>query len=159
MLVLAHRAFDRLDPQGTNLVDPQQILLQYDAAKHPDVTMGNRKADEVLQELLDTFDVGGVVAGKITRDEFVTYYHNLAAALQDDDYLEIVLRRTWHIGDDVGLTKLLDRKSQQQEQAGRNSDSGGKVLGRIKEAQDFSEEYWGVGNNQNAGVSRPATSG
>eukprot|EP01039_Chlorochromonas_danica_P002309 gene2309-2530_t len=48
--------------------------------------------------------------------------------------------------------------SQQQEQAGRNSDSGGKVLGRIKEAQEFSEEYWGVGNNQNAGVSRPTTS-
>eukprot|EP00981_Chlorochromonas_danica_P005725 scaffold1182_cov229-Ochromonas_danica.AAC.1 len=158
LLVLAHRAFDHLDPQGTNLIDPQQILLQYDAAKHPDVTMGKRKADEVLQELLDTFDVGAVVAGKITRDEFATYYHNLAAASQDDDYLEIVLRRTWHIGDDVGLTKLLDRKSQQQEQAGRNSDSGGKVLGRIKEAQEFSEEYWGVGNNQNAGVSRPTTS-
>lgn len=154
LLVLAHQAFDRVDPAGRNMIDPQDMLLNYDATRHPDVATGQRTAEDVMQELLDTFDVGAVTAGKITRDEFINYYHNISAALRDDDYLEIILRRTWHIGDDVGLTKLMQQKEKQA------AASGGKVMGRIKEAQNFNGEYWGADTNpgQQDSARRPNTS-
>ncbi len=152
LLVLAHQAFDRLDPAGRNMIDPQDLLLKFDATKHPDVATRQRTAEEVLQELLDNFDVGAVAAGKITRDEFINYYHNIAAALQDDDYLEIILRRTWHIGDEIALPKLLQQKELMQQQ--QLAINGGKVMNRIKQAQEFSGGYW----DQTDSARRPSSS-
>ena len=48
-------------------------------------------------QFLDTFDVGGVHDGKVTKDEFVNYYNNVSASVDDDDYFELMIRNTWHI--------------------------------------------------------------
>ena len=66
------------------------MLRGFDAARHPAVVAGRRSADEVYREFLDTFDVGGVVDGKVTRAEFDHYYHNVSCSIDDDDYFDEV---------------------------------------------------------------------
>lgn len=55
---LVNQAFNVLDKNGNGIVDPDDIIGSYDASCHPDVKSGKKTANEVLRELLDTFDVG-----------------------------------------------------------------------------------------------------
>ena len=50
----------------------------------------------------DTFDVGGVHDGKVTKDEWKTYYDNVSMSIDDDDYFELMIRNTWHISGGEG---------------------------------------------------------
>ena len=165
--MLVHQVFDRLDPYGQNEVDPQDLILNFDATRHPDVSAGARNADDVVKEFLETFDVGGVVPGKITRDEFVNYYHNIAASINEDDYMELIIRRTWRLGADPALLKkqqavLLQEFQAQQKALGDMQRKGSKsglsessVTNRIKNAQTFGQEHW----NGNSAPVRPNTAG
>ena len=99
---LVDQAFDVLDRDGNGAVEPEDIINCYDASKHPDVLAGKRSPDEVLREFLDTFDVGGVVDGKVTRPEFENYYSNISASIDDDDYFELMIRNAWHISGGEG---------------------------------------------------------
>jgi Ca2+-binding EF-hand superfamily protein len=103
---LVNLAFDTLDRAGKGLVTPEDIVGVYDASKHPDVVSGQRSAADVLREFLDTFDVGGIVDGKVTRQEFENYYSNLSAGIEDDQYFEFMIRRAWNLGNgDVEAAK------------------------------------------------------
>ena len=99
LLVLVHQIFDLLDEQGIDAVDPSTLIAHYDADRHPQVLSRQKSADQVMQEFLDTFDVGGASPGMVTRDEFVRYYTNLSASYSDDgeEYFETILRGVWHM--------------------------------------------------------------
>ena len=99
---LVGQAFERLDKDGSGVIEPDEIVDAYDASKHPDVLSGRKTAGEVLGEFLDTFDVGGVHDGKVTRDEFANYYANVSANIDDDDYFELMMRNAWHISGGEG---------------------------------------------------------
>lgn len=99
---LVNMAFDVLDIDGNGVLEPNDIAGKYDASKHPDVLSGKRTPDEILREFLDTFDVGGVVDGKVTRQEFENYYHNLSASIDNEDYFELMIRNAWHISGGEG---------------------------------------------------------
>ena len=99
---LIHMAFDRLDVSGDGNIDGDEISKCYDASKHPEVISGQKTETEVLEEFLSTFDVGGEVDGKVTRDEFVNYYHNLSASIDNDDYFELMIRNAWHLSGGEG---------------------------------------------------------
>ena len=96
------QAFERLDKDGSGVIEPDDIVDAYDASKHPDVISGKKTANDVYREFLDTFDVGGVHDGKVTRDEFVNYYDNVSACIDDDDYFELMIRNAWHISGGEG---------------------------------------------------------
>jgi hypothetical protein len=157
-----HQAFDRMDSGGKNVIAPQNLVSNFAAARHPDVAAGVRTSDEVMQEFLDTFDVGGVEPGKITREEFVTYYHNLIAAVNDDSYMELVVRRTWGLGEDPNVAEFREKQIVEDfKQANHPVSSSGHntpktssgVFGRIRSAKSFGEENWGESS------ARPTTSG
>lgn len=95
-------AFNVLDRDGSGEVEPEEIMSCYDASKHPDVLAGKKTAGEILQEFLDTFDVGGVKDGKVTRQEFENYYANLSASIDNEDYFELMIRNAWHISGGQG---------------------------------------------------------
>jgi hypothetical protein len=71
-----------------------------------------KTAEQVQREFLDTFDVGGVRPGLITREEFVRYYTNISASINDDDYFELMLRKVWHINEQVSAESLAAYKNQ-----------------------------------------------
>ena len=76
-LDLVEQAFAFLDTEGDGLIDADTLATMFDASNHPDVLGRKRTVEEVQNEFLNTFDVGGVVENMVTRPEFVTYYTNL----------------------------------------------------------------------------------
>ena len=94
--------FSRLDTDGSGAIEPSEVVSKYDASKHPDVISGKKTSDEVLREFLDTFDVGGVIDGKVTAREFETYYHSVSSSIDDDDHFELMLRNAWHLAGGEG---------------------------------------------------------
>jgi calcyphosin len=99
---LVHLAFNKIDKDKNGVLEPDDIIGTYDASRHPDVLAGKRTANEVLREFLDTFDIGGVVDGKVTKEEFVNYYANIGASIDSDDYFELMIRNAWHISGGQG---------------------------------------------------------
>jgi Ca2+-binding EF-hand superfamily protein len=95
-------AFDVIDKDHDGEVDPEDLVGCYNASKHPDVLAGKRTEDEILREFLDTFDVGGVKDGVVTRDEFENYYANISASIDNEDYFELMIRNAWHISGGEG---------------------------------------------------------
>ena len=47
-------------------------------------------------------DVGGEVDGKVTRQEFINYYSNISASIDNEDYFELMIRNAWHISGGEG---------------------------------------------------------
>ena len=95
-------AFDKLDKDGSGLIEPADLIGVYDTTHHPDVISRKKTSQQVLREFLDGFDVGGVVDGMITREEFMNYYHNMSASIDDDNYFELMIRNAWHISGGEG---------------------------------------------------------
>ena len=103
-LDLVNKAFDIIDKDGSGIVEPKEIMDCYDAKMHPDVKAGKKTEDQVLREFLSTFDVGGVVDGMVTREEFQNYYTNIGANIDRDDYFELMMRNAWHISGGKGAS-------------------------------------------------------
>jgi Ca2+-binding EF-hand superfamily protein len=102
-LRLVQTAFHKLDKDGDGAVDASEIASLYDASKHPDVLSNKRTTEDIYTEFLDTFDVGGVHDGKVTLQEFVNYYTNLSASIDNEDYFELMIRNAWHISGGEGM--------------------------------------------------------
>ena len=83
-------------------MDGTEIAKFYDASRHPDVISGKRNAESIMDEFLTTFDVGGTIDGKVTREEFVNYYSNVSASIDNEDYFELMIRNAWHISGGEG---------------------------------------------------------
>ena len=60
------------------------------------------RSHQVLNGFLETFEVGGVVDGKVTLQEFVNYYQRVSSSIDDDDYFELMMRNAWHISGGEG---------------------------------------------------------
>jgi hypothetical protein len=95
-------AFSKLDIDGNGIVDGTEVAKKYDASKHPDVLNGRKTEKDILTEFLETFDVGGVKDGMVTQQEFINYYTNLGANIDNDDYFELMIRNAWHISGGEG---------------------------------------------------------
>ncbi|RYH20192.1 hypothetical protein EON65_24245 [archaeon] len=94
-------AFERLDADKSGVIELSDIQSKYDASKHPDVISGKRTTAQVLSEFLDTFDTEEK-DGKVTPSEFCTYYSNVSASIDNDDYFELMIRNAWHISGGEG---------------------------------------------------------
>ena len=100
--MLVNMAFDLLDKDGSNQIDPLDLVGVYDTSKHPDVISRKKTTQEVLRDFLDGFDIGGDVDGMVTRQEFENYYANVSASIDDEQYFELMIRNAWHISGGEG---------------------------------------------------------
>lgn len=99
-LILVKQAFAKLDIGGDGAIDAGKVAAQFDAASAPDVISGRSSAEEARIEFLETFDVGGEIEGMVTLSEFINYYTNIGACVDNDDYFEMMIRTAWHLGGD-----------------------------------------------------------
>ena len=76
-LSLVRRAFATLDTNGDGALDIPAVAGNYNALQHPEVLNGRLTARQALALFLDTFDAGGEIDGKVTKNEFITYYTNV----------------------------------------------------------------------------------
>lgn len=96
------QAFRKLDKDGSGIVDIDDIKGVYNAGKHPDVKSGKKSEDQILCEFLDTFEMHynmehGTKDRKITGEEFVDYYSNVSASIDDDDYFDLMITNAWNL--------------------------------------------------------------
>jgi Ca2+-binding EF-hand superfamily protein len=100
---LVERAYKVLDKNGNGIIDIEDIKGVYNASKHPDVTAGKKTEDQILLEFLETFEThhnvlnDGHPDGQITMEEFVEYYTNIAASIDNDEYFALMMNNAWNL--------------------------------------------------------------
>lgn len=57
---------------------------------------GKRTEDDILGEFLETFEMhhnlkGGIRDQNVTREEFLEYYNNVSANIDNDQYFELMI--------------------------------------------------------------------
>ena len=79
----------------------------YNASNHPDVKSGKKTEDEVLLDFLETFEVHRSLSrgdkasakgdGKVSINEFMDYYSNVSASIDDDEYFNLMMTNAWNL--------------------------------------------------------------
>lgn len=104
---LAELAFNKLDKDGSGILEVSDVKGTYNAKNHPDVKAGRKTEDDVLGDFLETFEMhlnlgGGSRDRKITKEEFMEYYNNVSASIDDDRYFEVMMTNAWKLqGEDL----------------------------------------------------------
>ncbi len=93
---LVRMAYDKLDVNKDGLVKLDDIAQIYDASHHPEVINGKKTAMDVYREFMtqwDTQEKDGIV----TFDEFVDYYTDISASIDDDEYFQLMIKQAWKL--------------------------------------------------------------
>lgn len=100
---LVDLAWNRLDRDQNGVIDIDDLRGVYSASKHPDVKSGRKTEDAVLNEFLDTFEIHHNMSSnltgdrKVTKEEFLEYYSNVASSIEDDAYFEVMMNNAWRL--------------------------------------------------------------
>lgn len=75
----------------------------YNASRHPDVLQGKKTEDQILHEFLETFETAHSMRNNatpnhvVTKDEFIEYYNNISASIDDDNYFVLMINNAWKL--------------------------------------------------------------
>lgn len=100
---LVRKAFEKLDKNSNGLIELDDIKGVYNAKFHPEVKAGKKTEDEVLYEFLDTFELHHSIKNPKDKDrqinmkEFVEYYNNVSASIDNDQYFELMMTNAWNL--------------------------------------------------------------
>lgn len=89
---LVERAFAKLDRDGSGVIEVQDLIGVYNAKKHPAVLEGRKTEEQVLGEFLETFETHHNTMHdnerdfRVSQEEFIEYYANVSASIDDDMY-------------------------------------------------------------------------
>ncbi|KAH9133797.1 hypothetical protein LEN26_007000 [Aphanomyces euteiches] len=100
-LSMIEMAFQKLDRTHDGQVTIDDLRNVYDVSKHPEFIQGIKSKDVILAEFLSQWDIKDH-DGIITMDEFVEYYRNVSASIDDDNYFELMIRNAWHLSGGKG---------------------------------------------------------
>jgi Ca2+-binding EF-hand superfamily protein len=99
------KAFNKLDKDGSSIIDIRDITSVYNAKNHPDVKTGKKTEQEVLSEFLDTFELHHALKNpqdkdrQISLQEFTEYYTNISSTIENDEYFELMITNAWNLND------------------------------------------------------------
>jgi Ca2+-binding EF-hand superfamily protein len=60
---LVNKAFDKLDADGSGILDISDVKRFYNATNHPDVRLGKKTEEDILEEFLETFETHHALEG------------------------------------------------------------------------------------------------
>ena len=101
------RAFKKLDRDGSGVIEIQDLEGIYNGKKHPAVVEGRKTEQQVLGEFLETFEShhnimnGNTNDGEVTMEEFLEYYTNVSASIDDDMYFASMMNAAWNLQGDA----------------------------------------------------------
>lgn len=101
---LIRLAFQQLDRTKDGVVTLEDIEDVYDTSYHPDVRSGKLTHAEALRDFMaqwDTIEQDGIV----TEEEFLEYYKNVSASIDNDDMFELMIRNSWRISGGSGWSE------------------------------------------------------
>ena len=100
------RAFKKLDKDGNGWIDINDVKGVYDGKKHPDVLSGKKTEDQILGDFLETFETAHSLRSNktpnhvVTNEEFIEYYNNISASIDDDKYFTLMINNAWKLTDE-----------------------------------------------------------
>ena len=95
---LVTKVFNELDQRGdgNGTLTVDDIAPYYNAAEHPSVKAGDKTEQQILEELLRGFEGrSGDHDGTVSLDEWVGYYEEMSAGIDDDDFFGGMVAATW----------------------------------------------------------------
>jgi len=98
-------AFRRLDTTSEGMVDLNKLINSFNASRHPQVSEGGRKAEEVLEEFAETLqDSVAFRRGQrcypsslVAWEEFEDYYKFISASIDSDAMFCAILQRVFDL--------------------------------------------------------------
>lgn len=102
---LVREAFNRLDLEKKGYITSSDILMCYDVSGIPEVAGTAITPEQAAQRMMVTLSPETYDTGVITWANFLDYYKDLSLAITDDDYFELMIRNSWHLGGGVGDTQ------------------------------------------------------
>lgn len=109
-VAITNRAFDKFDRDGNGYIDINDLIGLYDGTHHPDVKSGKKTETQVFQEFLRTYQQhhecrhNNAPDHIVTREEFIEYYNNISASIDDDVYFTFMMNSCWNL-DNSRVTK------------------------------------------------------
>jgi len=103
---LVRQVFRLLDQDGDGLLSVEELQERFVPGRHPDVERGRKNGREVLLELRGALDEMGS-GGRLSAPDFLRFYENISAGIDNDRDFAYVLRSTW--GLDSGPDTLCAR--------------------------------------------------
>jgi calcyphosin len=96
------QAFKKMDADGSGVIELNDIKGVYNAKCHPEVRSGKKTEDEILGEFLETFEVhhamnGGTKDQRVDMEEWIEYYNNVSASIDNDQYFELMMINAWKL--------------------------------------------------------------
>ena len=90
-----NKAFDKLDRDGTGVVDIADVQAIHNAKPTETLKMGKTNVSMIFTNLLRSYDDDG--DGKITRDEFIDYYREISPSIDEDEYFAEMMKSAWKL--------------------------------------------------------------
>lgn len=90
------KAYQKLDVKGDGTVKLDDIAKLYDVSIHPDVVQGRKDPKQVYLEFMKLWDTQ-VADGIVTFEEFLEYYADVSASIDDDEYFAVMMKNAWKI--------------------------------------------------------------
>eukprot|EP01063_Lacrimia_lanifica_P024649 TRINITY_DN3251_c0_g1_i1.p1 TRINITY_DN3251_c0_g1~~TRINITY_DN3251_c0_g1_i1.p1 ORF type:complete len:281 (+),score=87.73 TRINITY_DN3251_c0_g1_i1:378-1220(+) len=101
-VAVVQQAFARLDKHNDRTISLQDLMEVYSAAEHDDVRSGRKTEAEVVGEFAALWDRNGDAV--ITEDDFIAYYKDISAGIDNDAYFALMLRNAWQLSDEKHKT-------------------------------------------------------
>jgi Ca2+-binding EF-hand superfamily protein len=97
--------FEAFDKNKKGFIELDDIRNAYNPVNHPDVLSGKKTEDEVLAEFLDNLQYHFSLLKsdkeqenkKINYEEFLSFFNNISAGIEDDDYFEKVIKTGFNL--------------------------------------------------------------
>ena len=128
---IAMRAFNKMDKDGSGMIDINDIRGVYSADKHPDVMAGKKTEQQVLSEFLETFETAHSMRNEetpdhvVSKDEWVEYYNNVSASIDNDEYFALMMNNAWNLDGSMDVNKKKGWKGEEQKGGGGGASRGG----------------------------------
>ena len=99
--------FETFDKNRKGVIDLDDIRNSYNPNNHPDVVSGKKTEDEILAEFLDFLQYHFSLLksdkeqeiNKINIEEFLAFFNNISAGVEDDDYFENIIKSGFNLED------------------------------------------------------------
>ena len=118
------KAFNKMDADGSGMIDINDIRGVYKADKHPDVLAGKKTEQQVLSEFLETFETAHSMRNEqtpdhiVSKDEWVEYYNNVSASIDRDDYFALMMNNAWNLDGSMDVNKKKGWRGEEEGKGG-----------------------------------------